>query len=62
MAAKNNEPWKGLMTKKNYDKATRGMNARDKKDFDKGLAERNTNLLMALRVEKLFDPRKTNHD
>ena len=61
MAAKNEQPWKGLMTKKNYDIATRGMTAKDKKDFNKGLAERNTNLLMALRIEGLFDPNKTNH-
>ena len=33
-AAGQNEPWKGLMTKKNYDTATKGMSAKEKKEFN----------------------------
>ncbi len=57
-AAGQNEPWKGLMTKKNYDTATKGMSAKEKKEFNQGLIERDTNFLMGLAFAGLYDPRK----
>ncbi len=58
MATKNDQPWKGLMTKKNYDIATKGMSAKEKKEFNEGLAERDTNFLMGLAFAGLYDPHK----
>ena len=58
MAKKNEQPWKGLMTKKNYDTATKGMSAKERTEFNQGLAERDTNFLMGLAFAGLYDPRK----
>ncbi|MBR1553152.1 MAG: hypothetical protein IJ631_03965 [Schwartzia sp.] len=57
-STRQNEPWKGLMTKKNYDIATEGMSAKDKREFNRGLEERDTNFLMGLAFAGLYDPRK----
>ena len=57
-AAGGNEPWKGLMTKKNYDIATEGMSAKEKRDFNQGLADRDVNFLMGLAFAGLYDPHK----
>ena len=52
------EPWKGIMTKENYDKYTKGMPKAEKEDFDLGLVTHDTNCLMSLGALGLYEPMK----
>lgn len=52
------EPWKGIMTKENYDKYTKGMPKAEKEDFDLGLVTHDTNCLMSLGALGLYEPAK----
>ena len=56
MATKIEKPWKGVMTKADYDTFTSKMSPALKKDFDNGLASKDTNTLMDLGARGLFSP------
>ena len=53
---KTEQPWKGVMTKEDYDTFTKKMPPAMKKDFDKGLASGDTNTLMDLGARGLYEP------
>ena len=53
---KTEQPWKGVMTKEDYDTFTKKMTPAMKKDFDKGLASGDTNPLMDLGARGLYEP------
>ena len=53
---KNDQPWKGVMTKTDYDTFTKKMTPAMKKDFDAGLASGDTNTLMDLGARGLYEP------
>ena len=53
------KPWEGIMTKANYDKVTRDLTKKQKEDFDTGLAIRDVDLMMGLRVQGLYNPAKS---
>ena len=57
-AASSAKPWEGLMSKENYDKATSGLTKEQKRNFDLGLATRDVDQLMGLRLMGLYDPTK----
>ena len=56
MGKKIEKPWKDVMTKEDYDKFTSRMSPALKKDFDNGLAAKDTNTLMDLGARGLFSP------
>lgn len=57
MGKKIEQPWKGIMTKEDYDTFTKKMPPAMKKDFDMGLASGDTNTLMDLGARGLYEPK-----
>ena len=56
MGKKIEKPWEDVMTKEDYDTFTKKMPPAMKKDFDIGLANRDTNTLMDLGARGLYAP------
>ena len=56
--AASTKPWEGIMTKANYDKVTGGLTKKQKEDFDIGLTIRDVDLLMGLRAQGFYKPKR----